>query len=87
MYSTETKNPSPGLEEPSLILMGLAMFTLMVLPKSSDSFCRTQSQKDMILDSCGAHSECVGFCDTTLVSGSITHHVIDGSCCILGGKI
>lgn len=31
---------SPGLDDPSLILMGLARFTLIVLPKSSDSFCR-----------------------------------------------
>lgn len=29
---------SPGLEEPSLILMGLAKFTRIVRPKSSDSF-------------------------------------------------
>ncbi len=60
MYPIETKNPSPGREEPSLILMGLAMFTLMVLPNSSDSFCRTQNQTDINLDSCSAH-DCVGF--------------------------
>ena len=29
---------SPGREEPSLILMGLAVLTRMVRPKSSDSF-------------------------------------------------
>lgn len=31
---------SPGLDDPSLIRMGLARFTRIVLPKSSDSFCR-----------------------------------------------
>lgn len=31
---------SPGLDDPSLIRMGLAKFTRIVLPKSSDSFCR-----------------------------------------------
>lgn len=31
---------SPGLEEPSLILIGLAMLTRIVRPKSSDSFCK-----------------------------------------------
>lgn len=31
---------SPGLDDPSLIRIGLAKFTRIVLPKSSDSFCR-----------------------------------------------
>lgn len=31
---------SPGLDDPSLIRMGLAKFTRIVLPKSSDSFYR-----------------------------------------------
>ncbi len=83
MHSIETKNPSPGREEPSLIRMGLAVFTLIVLPNSSDSFCRTQNQTDINLYSCSAHSDCVVFYETTEVSGSITHHVINGSCCIL----
>lgn len=47
MQPAEIKKPSPGREEPSLILMGLAMFTLMVLPNSSDSFCRTQRRTDI----------------------------------------
>jgi len=63
--------------------MGLAVFTLMVLPNSSDSFCRTQNQTDINLYTCSAHSDCVVFYETTEVSGSITHHVINGSCCIL----
>lgn len=31
---------SPGLDDPSLIRIGLAKLTRIVLPKSSDSFCR-----------------------------------------------
>lgn len=36
---------SPGLDDPSLILMGLARFTRIVLPKSSDSFCRGEKSR------------------------------------------
>lgn len=36
---------SPGLEEPSLILIGLAMLTRIVRPKSSDSFCKRRAHR------------------------------------------
>lgn len=37
---------SPGLDDPSLIRIGLAKFTRIVLPKSSDSFCRGEKKQN-----------------------------------------